>query len=90
MAVSTANMRAPEEIGRTAAERTVERLNPRRPKTGAYPVLFDERISSSLIGHLLGAANGAAVARGSSWLKDRLGARILPETLLSRTEPPLR
>ena len=57
--------------------------------TGSYPVLFDERISSSLIGHLLAAANGASVARGSSWLKDHLGEQILPATL-SLVEDPHR
>lgn len=42
-------------------------------------MLFDERIASSLIGHLLSASNGAAVARGSSWLIDKSGQRVLPE-----------
>lgn len=79
----------PEEVGRIAAERTLSRRKPRRPKTGAYPVLYDERVASSLIGHLLQAANGASVARGASWLKDRLGEQVLPAAL-SITEDPLR
>ncbi|MBI1494760.1 TldD/PmbA family protein [Halocynthiibacter styelae] len=78
---------SPEEIGRIAAERTVERKGARKPATGTYPVIFDERISSSLIGHLLGASNGASVARGSSWLKDSLGEPILPEGLTLREDP---
>lgn len=73
------DLRTPEEIGQTAAKRTLERMNPRRPKTGAYPVLYDERISSSLIGHLLSAVNGGAIARGSSWLLDAMGTQVLPE-----------
>ncbi|NIZ14683.1 TldD/PmbA family protein [Phaeobacter sp. HF9A] len=84
-----ADLRDASEIGQTAGHRAVERLNARRPKTGAYPVLFDERISSSLIGHVLAAANGAAIARGSSWLKDSLGQQILPEAL-SVIEDPFR
>ena len=83
------DLRSAAEIGRTAGERAVERLGARRPKTGAYPVLFDERISSTLIGHLLSAVNGAAVARGSSWLKDSFGAQVLPEAL-SVIEDPFR
>ncbi len=83
------DLRTPEEIGASAGQRTVDRLGARKPVTGTYPVLFDERISSSLIGHLLGAANGASVARGSSWLKDRLGEQVLPETL-SLVEDPHR
>ncbi|MGB0967963.1 MAG: TldD/PmbA family protein, partial [Halocynthiibacter sp.] len=80
---------APAEIGRIAAERAVSRANARKPATGTYPVIFDERISSSLIGHLLGAVNGASVARGSSWAKDCIGEQILPEHM-SLIENPHR
>ncbi|KUP95020.1 TldD/PmbA family protein [Tritonibacter horizontis] len=83
------DLRPAEDIGRTAGLRAVERHGARRPKTGAYPVVFDERISSSLIGHLLSASNGSAVARGSSWLKDRLGTAVLPAAL-SLIEDPFR
>ena len=67
------------EIGALAGARAVERLSPRRAPTGAVPVLFDHRVASSLIGHLSGAANGSSVARGSSWLKDRLNEAVLPD-----------
>ncbi|MGH1412903.1 MAG: TldD/PmbA family protein [Pelagimonas sp.] len=77
--VFQSELRSPEEIGLTAATRALARMNPQKPKTGAYPVLFDERISSSLIGHLMGAANGGAIARGSSWLLDNLGDQVLPK-----------
>ena len=74
-----ADMDSPEEIGARAAARALQRADPGRPPTGAFPVLFDERVASTLIGHLAAAANGAAIARGSSWLRGRLGERILPE-----------
>ncbi|WP_109465733.1 TldD/PmbA family protein [Albibacillus kandeliae] len=83
------DLRTPGEIGTLAGERAVERIGARKPKTGSYPVLFDERVSSSLIGHLLGASNGAAVARGSSFLKDRLGEAVLPDHI-SLIEDPFR
>ncbi len=82
-----ADLRGAEEIGRTAGERAVARAGARKPPTGRFPVLFDERIASSLIGHLLQAVNGAAVARGSSWLLDSLGAQVLPEALDLWEEP---
>ncbi len=87
--VFQADLRSPEEIGLTAADRTLARLSPRRPRTGACPVLFDERISGSLIGHLMAAANGAAVARGASWLRNGLGTQVLPAGL-SLVEDPHR
>ena len=85
-----ADLRDPEDIGRTAAERAVARYGARKPPTGSYPVLFDERIASSLIGHLLVAANGASIARGGSWLRDALGTCVLPEGLSLREDPHRR
>ncbi|WP_102222940.1 TldD/PmbA family protein [Acidimangrovimonas sediminis] len=87
--VYQSDLMSAEEIGRTAGERAVARAGARRPKTGAYPVLYDERVAASLIGHLLGAVNGSAIARGASWLRDALGEAVLPDHL-SLIEDPLR
>lgn len=89
MRIFQSDLRSPEDVGQTAGQRAVERIGSRRPKTGTYPVLFDERISSSLIGHLLAAINGNAIARGSSWLLNGLGQPVLPDHL-SLIEDPLR
>lgn len=80
---------SPEEIGRLAAERTLARAGSRKPPTGAFPILYDRRVSSSLIGHLLSGVNGSAVARGASWLRKDLGQPVLPENF-DLTEDPLR
>lgn len=84
-----ADLRSATDIGRTAAERAVARLGARQPATGSFPVLFDERISSTLIGHLISASNGMSIARGSSWLRDALGTQVLPASL-SLVENPHR
>ena len=84
-----ADLRDAESIGTTAAERALARVGATKPPSGSYPVLFDERISSTLIGHLLAAVNGASIARGSSWLRDALGEKILPDGL-SLVEDPHR
>nr|WP_323777918.1 TldD/PmbA family protein [Amylibacter sp.] len=76
-------------IGQLAGERAVARAGATRPPTGAYPVLFDERIAASLIGHLVGAINGTAIVRGASFLKDALGQQVLPKGL-SLIENPHR
>ncbi len=87
--VHQADLMSPEEIGRLAAERALARAGARKPRTGAFPVLYDERIAGGLIGHLLAAINGTAIARGSSWLRDALGQPVLPVGL-NVTENPLR
>ena len=71
-----ADLDPPEKVGRTAGERTVERLNPRKVKSKRVPIVFDRRIAGSLVSHLASAINGAAVARKTSFLKDRLGPRL--------------
>lgn len=73
------DLRSPEEIGARAAERAVARAGARKPPTGSFPVIFDERVAATLIGHLLAAANGSSIARGASWLRDCQGERVLPE-----------
>jgi PmbA protein len=71
-----ADLEDPAEVGRKAAERTLRRLGARKAATGRVPVVFDPRVAGGLIGHLAGAINGVAVARGTSFLKDKLGERI--------------
>ncbi|MDF1871023.1 metallopeptidase TldD-related protein [Vannielia sp.] len=77
-------------VGTLAGERAAARAGARKPPTGTYPVLFDERIATSLIGHLLGAANGASIARGSSWLMGKMGAQVLPDGISLIEEPSRR
>lgn len=85
--IFAADLPGADEIGALAAARALERVGARKPKTGAFPVLYDERISSGLIGHLLGAINGATIARGSGWLRDALGQQIMPKGLSVIEDP---
>lgn len=78
-AVYFSDLRAPEEVGHSAGHRAVRRLGARKMKTARVPVVYDPRISNGLLSHLAGAINGAAIARGTSFLKDSLGSQILPE-----------
>jgi PmbA protein len=77
-AVYAADMRAPEAVGRAAGERTVRRLNPRKIGSARLPVVFEPRVARSLLGHLAGAVNGAAIARKTSFLKDRMDTAVFP------------
>jgi len=84
-----ADLPSPESIGQEAGERTVRRAGSRKPPSGAFPVLYDERIAASLIGHLTSAINGSAIARGASWLRDAMGQAVLPAGM-DLIEDPLR
>jgi PmbA protein len=85
--VYLADLPDPALVGRVAAEKAVRRLNPVRAKTARIPVVLDPRVSGSMLGHLLGAINGAAVARGTSFLKDSMSQQILPKGLTVHDDP---
>jgi len=63
-------------IGKSAGERAVRRLNPRKVATRKVPVVFDARVAGSLVSHLASAVNGSAIARKTSFLREKLGDRI--------------
>lgn len=85
-----ADMRSPEAIGAEAGRRTVERLSPRKLKSRTAPVLFDRRLSDSLLGDLASAVHGAAIARGVSFLKEKRGQRIFREGINVVDDPHVR
>jgi PmbA protein len=85
--VHLAELEEAEGIGRRAGERAVARLNPRRPRTARLPVVYDPRVAGSILGHLAGAINGAAVARGTSFLREHLGQPVLARGLTVRDDP---
>jgi PmbA protein len=66
------DLRSPEEIGATAGEKAVRRLNPRSMKSQSVPVVFHPDEAAGLLGHFAGAISGASIARGVSFLKDRM------------------
>lgn len=87
--IHAGDLDTPEDIGRIAAERTLQRAGARKPPTGAYPVLYDERIANSLIGHLMMAINGSSVVRGASFLRDAMDTPVLPDGMTLWEDPSL-
>ncbi len=74
-------------IGKRAAERAVKRLNPRKVRTQSVPVFYDPRVAGSLVGHFSGAISGAAIARGVSFLKDKMGQLVFGENISIIDDP---
>ncbi len=84
-----ADLEGAEVIGRRAGERAIKRLNPRKVATRRVPVVFDSRISGSLVGHLASAANGSSIARKTSFLREKLGEKIFASGI-DIVDDPLR
>jgi len=81
------DMPPPEDIGRTAGEKAVKRLNPKKAESAQVPIVYDPRVSSSLVSHLAGAVNGSSVARGTTFLKDKLEKEIFPNDITIVDDP---
>jgi len=77
------------ETGRVAAERALAALGARKIETQKAAVIFDKRIAKSLISQFIGAISGTMIARGSSFLKDRLGQRLF-DSSVQIIDNPLR
>jgi PmbA protein len=78
-----------EDVGRIAGERAAARLGARKIASTKAPVIFENRSSGRILGPLFGAISGAAVARGVSFLKDKLGAKVFADAV-SITEDPFK
>lgn len=76
-----ADLEAPEKIGKEAARRVLEKLNPRKVASGRFPVIFDPRVSRNLLSDLATGINGAAIGRGTSFLKNKLDEQLFPKAI---------
>jgi PmbA protein len=81
------DLERPDIIGRSAGERAVARLNPRKVSTRKVPVVFDARSAGSLVSHLASAVNGASVARKTSFLRDKMAAKLFPDGIRIIDDP---
>tara|TARA_R110002072_G_scaffold60051_30_gene152673 strand:- start:977 stop:2320 length:1344 start_codon:yes stop_codon:yes gene_type:complete len=80
-AVYYSDLEDPADIGRSAGERAVKRLNAQKVKTQQVPVIYDPRVSGGLIRHFAGGINGSSITRGTSFLKDSMGAKIFSDRI---------
>ncbi len=82
-----ADLESPEKIGRIAGERTIARLNPRKVSTRKVPVIYDRRVAATLVSHLASAVNGSAIARKTSFLRNKMGERLFADGIRILDDP---
>jgi len=86
-AVYASDLDNPSDVGTRAGEKAVARLNPKKVETQQVPVIYSTRVSNGLLSHLTGAINGNSVARGTSFLKDKMGETIFNENITIVDDP---
>ena len=77
----------PAEVGRKAGENTIRRLNPKKAESAQLPIVYDPRVASSLIAHFSGAINGQSVARGTTFLADKMGKQVFADGITIVDDP---
>ena len=80
----------PKKIGEKAAERAISRLNPKKVKSDSVPVIFDPRVSGSLLSLFIGGISGQAITRGTSFLKDKMNKDIFKNTISIIDDPHIK
>lgn len=78
---------SPEAIGAEAGRRAAARLGARKIASTTAPVIFENRLATSLIGPLIGAISGPSIARGTSFLKDKLGQQVFAKGIRITDDP---
>lgn len=86
-AVWLSDLDDPAEIGKKAGENTVRRLNPRKAESAQLPIVYDPRVASSLLGHFTGAINGQSVARGTTFLMNKMGEKVFADGITVIDDP---
>ena len=88
--VHFSDLDTPKIIGKKAAERAISRLNPKKVKSNSVPVIFDPRVSGSLLSLFIGGISGQAITRGTSFLKDKMNADIFKKTINIIDDPHIK
>ena len=81
------DLESPQEIGKTAARRTIQRLGSRKIKTETAPILFAPEVARGFIGHAISAVSGGAQYRKSSFLLDAVDEQIFPDFVQIQERP---
>ncbi|MFN3934950.1 TldD/PmbA family protein [Parvibaculum sp.] len=85
-----ADLERAADVGRRAGEKAVRRLNPRKVNSQSVPVVYDPRVSGGLVGHFSGAISGAAIARGTSFLKKAMGGEVFSRGISIVDDPHMK
>jgi PmbA protein len=79
----------PKNLGKNAAEQTIKKLSPKKIGSDKISIIFDKRISKGLLGSFASAISSLAIARGTSFLKDKIDQQIFSDTINIIDKPDL-
>ena len=75
------DMLRPNQIGSLAAKKTIQKLNPQKIESEKISIVFDRRISKGILSTFASAISASSIARGTSFLKDKINKDIFSSTI---------
>ena len=78
-----------KELGEIAANQTIKKLSPKKIGSDKINIIFDKRISKGLLSSFAAAISSSAIARGTSFLKDKIDKKIFSDSINIIDKPDL-
>ena len=75
------DMLKPNQIGTIAAKKTIQKLNPQKIESEKISIIFDRRISKGILSVFASAISASSIARGTSFLKDKINEDIFSPSI---------
>ena len=79
----------PKNLGKIAAEQTIKKLSPKKIGSDKISIIFDKRIAKGLLSSFASAISSSAIARGTSFLKDKIDQQIFSSSINIFDKPDL-
>ena len=79
----------PKNLGKIAAGQTIKKLSPKKIGSDKISIIFDKRIAKGLLSSFASAISSSAIARGTSFLKDKIDQQIFSSTINIFDKPDL-
>ena len=79
----------PSELGKTTAEHTIKKLSPKKIGSDKMSIIFDKRISKGFLSSFAGAISASSIARGTSFLKDKIKQQVFSNSINIIDKPDL-
>ena len=80
----------PKDIGKIAAEKASARLNPKKINSFSGPGIFEPRVSSTFLSHLISSISGHNLARKVSFIKGDIGEILFQENINIIDDPLIK
>ena len=70
-----------KELGKKAAEQTIKKLSPNKISSEKINLIFDKRIAKGILTAFASAISSSAIARGTSFLKDKINQQVFSNSI---------